>query len=219
MSQPCSICRDPQRDSINVSLLRDGTRSTARQFQVSRSALDRHKRHLVRADPASRPFEVVLTAQATTPLLARLDGLIQQCEGVLAQALAEKNLPGTTRVFKELRAYLEMKYKLESEQRRNREPSKDHPEQKSRTRDVLQRSPEEVYEDLETITLRLHIRASRRRLGEQAIIGEPSNLEYLRHQSAALNARIEQRALLEQSVGLARMLTCDDKRLVVKGNG
>jgi hypothetical protein len=36
----CSICQHPQRNSIDVSLVRDGTRCTARQFQVSRPADD-----------------------------------------------------------------------------------------------------------------------------------------------------------------------------------
>lgn len=46
MSPRCSICRHPKLDRINVSLLRDGTRSTVREFKISRSALDRHKHHL-----------------------------------------------------------------------------------------------------------------------------------------------------------------------------
>jgi hypothetical protein len=46
MLSRCSICRHPQRDLIDVSLLRDGTRAAARQYQVSRPALDRHTRHL-----------------------------------------------------------------------------------------------------------------------------------------------------------------------------
>jgi|GEM_PF-6401610 hypothetical protein len=34
MSSRCSICRHPLRASIDVSVLRDGTRVTAREFQV-----------------------------------------------------------------------------------------------------------------------------------------------------------------------------------------
>jgi hypothetical protein len=35
MSPRCSICLNPKLDLINVSLARDGTMSTARQFQIS----------------------------------------------------------------------------------------------------------------------------------------------------------------------------------------
>ena len=51
MSHRCSICRHPKLDSINVSLVRDGTRFTAREFQISRPALNRHKRHLTTSLP------------------------------------------------------------------------------------------------------------------------------------------------------------------------
>ena len=46
MPRRCTICHHPQHEEIAVSLFRDGTRATARQFQVSLPALDRHKRHL-----------------------------------------------------------------------------------------------------------------------------------------------------------------------------
>jgi len=43
MAPGCSICRHQQRALIDVSLLREGTRFTARQFQVSRpSAIYTH---------------------------------------------------------------------------------------------------------------------------------------------------------------------------------
>jgi hypothetical protein len=43
-SSRCSICRHPQHELIDVSVLRDRIRFAARQLQVSQPSLDRHKR-------------------------------------------------------------------------------------------------------------------------------------------------------------------------------
>ena len=81
MSRRCSICRHPQRDLINVSLLRDGTRFTARQFKVSRPALDRHKRHLPQTLAAADqvPEVAVSSDGATPPILSQLEVWIGHC--------------------------------------------------------------------------------------------------------------------------------------------
>jgi hypothetical protein len=96
-----------------------------------------------------------------------------------------------------------LKYKLESEERRHRELPKDRPEQKSLAGDGLQPPPENVHESLEAITLRVRIKLARRSLGEQAVIREPTNLQYLREEAEAVFGRIEQRELLRQSEPLA----------------
>ena len=131
MSPRCSICRHPERASIAVSLLRDGTRYTARQYQVSRSALDRHKRHLPQTVSACQAREVAPSSDGATSLLSQLDGMIRHCESALSQAQANKSFPGAMRAIKELRAYFELKCKLESEARKHRGLPKDRPEQKS----------------------------------------------------------------------------------------
>ncbi len=127
------------------------------------------------------------------------------CESALNQAQADKNFRGIIQTIKEQRAYLELKYKLRSEERRQRELPKDRAQQESGVSDDLQRPPEDVYASIQAITLRLRIRAQLRLLGEEAVISEPTNLEYLREQAAVFRARLEQRELLEQSIGLARI--------------
>src|SRR6266853_5194089 len=62
MPRRCTICHHSRHDEIAVSLFRDGTRTTARQFQVSRSALDRHKRHLPDRIVKAQQTEVVCEA-------------------------------------------------------------------------------------------------------------------------------------------------------------
>jgi hypothetical protein len=116
----CSICRHQQRDSINVSLLRDGTRFTARQFQISRPSLDRHKRHLLQPVPAADQIpEVAASVDGTTSIGSRVETLLRHCEKALSQAQASNNLPGVMRAIRELRAYLELQHKLETEERKN----------------------------------------------------------------------------------------------------
>jgi hypothetical protein len=124
MSSRCSICRHPQRDSIDVSVLRNGTRFTARQFQVSRPSLDRHKRHLPQTIAADQAREVAASSDGATLLLSRLEGLIRCCENALSQAQADKNLSGVMRAIRELRGYFELKCKLLAEERRNLPPVK-----------------------------------------------------------------------------------------------
>jgi hypothetical protein len=114
MSARCSICRHPLRDSINVSLLRDGTRSTARQFQVSRPAQHRHKRHMSLACAAPQAPEDVANGSAT-PLRSRIEGSIQCCENALSQAQVNKDFPGMMRAIRELRGCLGLLARLESE--------------------------------------------------------------------------------------------------------
>lgn len=125
MSSRCTICRHPQRDSIDVSVLRDGTRFTARQFQISRPALDRHKRHLPQNVVADQADEIPASSDGKTPLLSRLEVMIRHCESALSQAQANKNLPGGMRAIRELRGYFELKCKLQAEERKNVRPVRD----------------------------------------------------------------------------------------------
>jgi|ERR1700756_1412963 hypothetical protein len=125
MSARCSICRHPLRDSINVSLLRDGTRSTARQFQVSRPALDRHKRHVRTSVPIQARAAGVQTADfvarpdGTHSRLSELDVLMRRCEEALIQETASGDFGQVLRVIKELRSCLELRVKLEAQKSRD----------------------------------------------------------------------------------------------------
>jgi hypothetical protein len=136
MSSRCSICQHPRRDSIDVSLLRDGTRSTARQFQVSRPALDRHKRHLTRTVAAAHEFPKVSAAvEGASPTFLRLEALIRHCEEAVSEAGADKKLPAALRAIRELRAYLELKCKLESEAEKHERRAQEWHRQESRISD------------------------------------------------------------------------------------
>jgi len=134
-------------------------------------------------------------------------------DSALSQAQAERNFHGVIQAIKEQRAYLELKYKLESEERKHRGLLEDRPEQMSRASHGPELSREEILENLRVVTLRLNIKVAQRSFGEQPMTGEPTNLEYLQEKYAALSARLEQRELLRQSEPLAGILTCDDKKL------
>jgi hypothetical protein len=121
-----------------------------------------------------------------------------------------KNLSSALRAIRELRPCYELKYKLESEERKHRVLPKDGPAQKSGS--IGAQHPEDVYRSAQILTLRLHIRCSGRRLGEETIISKPDDLDYLQEQDAILSARLETRNLLIQSAGLARVPTCDGKK-------
>ena len=205
MSPRCSICRHPQRALIDVSVLRDGTRLTAREFRVSRPSLDRHKRHLSQIVAADQAQVFATRNDGAIPLLSRLDVMIRHCESALSQAQANRNFSCAMRAIRELRGYFELKCKLESDELKHRGLPKDFPEQKSRASDGLQRPTLDARDSLRATTLRIRVRLARRELGETAIITEPNNLEYLQEQYTALSARLEQRKLLKQSEGLARI--------------
>jgi hypothetical protein len=211
MSSRCSICRHPERASIDVSVLRDGTRLTARQFQVSRPSLDRHKRHLSQIVAADQAQVVATSNDGAIPLLSRLDIMIRHCESALSQAQANKNFPGAMRAIRELRAYFELKCKVESEERKHRWLPQDRPEQESRASESLQQPIQDARGMLAAATLRIRIRLARTELGETGIITEPNNLEYLQEQYTALSTRLEQRKLLRQSEGLGSIPTCNDR--------
>ena len=121
----CSICRHPLCDSINVSLRRDGTRSTAREFHVSRPALDRHIRHIWSSVPnqahstGDPGADVVARPDNPHSLLARLDVLMRRCEQALIQPTASGDFGQVLRVVKELRSCLELRVKLEAQKSRD----------------------------------------------------------------------------------------------------
>jgi len=125
MSARCSICRNPLRDSINVSLLRDGTRSTARVFQVSRPSLDRHKRHVrtsvpsqARATGGQTP-DVVAPPDDTRSPLSERDALMRRCEQALIQETGSSDFSQVLRAVKVLRSCLELRVKLEAQKGRD----------------------------------------------------------------------------------------------------
>ena len=112
MPRRCTICHHPQHEEIAVSLFRDGTRATARRFQVSLPALDRHKSHLPGTLAKAQHAEVVCEA---TSLLTRVESLMQESEKIAAAAKLEKNWPAATSALREARGCLELLGKLRGE--------------------------------------------------------------------------------------------------------
>lgn len=84
VARRCTICHHAQVDEINAALTRVGSRPAARQFQVSRAALDRHKKHLrgkVAFTPdalVERMLGLLRTAGKDTPALRELRTCLEQ---------------------------------------------------------------------------------------------------------------------------------------------
>jgi hypothetical protein len=112
MPRRCTICHHPHHEEIAVSLFRNGTRATARRFQVSRPALDRHKGHLPGTIVKAQQAELVCEA---TSLLTRVESLMQESENIAAAAKLEKNWPAATSALREARGCLELLGKLRGE--------------------------------------------------------------------------------------------------------
>jgi len=113
----CTICRHPQQQGIALSLMRDGTRDTARRFRVSRSALDRHKKHLpgtlVKAHEAQE-----LSKSAS--VLFQVKKLITEHRKTAARAKKDRQWAQATGALREVRSCLELLAKGELQQASDR---------------------------------------------------------------------------------------------------
>src|SRR5271168_3963606 len=83
---------------------------TAKRFGVSRSALDRHKKHL--------PSKLVqihagLEAAATSSILSQVQDLKSEFRGIASKALSARNYPAATAALREVRNCLEFQAKAE----------------------------------------------------------------------------------------------------------
>jgi hypothetical protein len=108
----CSICRHPRHDEINVSLLRIGTRPTARQFALSIPALDRHKKHLPK-QLASDPSAEIACEPST--LLERIERLMKESETIAEAAKREKDWAAATSALREARTCIELLARIRGE--------------------------------------------------------------------------------------------------------
>jgi hypothetical protein len=109
----------PQKEEIGFSLLRDGTRDAATRFGVSRSALDRHKRHL---PDVLVKAHVAQEVAASSSLLSQIKGLTDEFRTIAAKALAAQQWSAATAALREVRACMEFTSKLENG---SRQPSKE----------------------------------------------------------------------------------------------
>ena len=106
----CTICRHPQKRMIEDGLLRNvPLRKLALQTGTSAGALHRHKQHL--------PARLVKAQEAQTVsdadrLLAKIEQLIDEAEGVADSARKEKNWSVVMSALREVRSCAELLAKL-----------------------------------------------------------------------------------------------------------
>jgi hypothetical protein len=110
----CSICSHAQRAQIDACLVSNGSlRDIAGQFAVSRSALDRHKKHVPKALTLAKEAEEIAEAET---LLSQIQKLTRRAYGILDRA--EKSKPGVAlAAIREARSCLELLGKLSGELR------------------------------------------------------------------------------------------------------
>ncbi len=109
----CGICSHPERAAIDAALI-DGTslRSIAGQFGTTKSALDRHRKHIPAALTKAKQAEEVADA---TSLLSRVERLVSRCETICEKAMAKGEWTPAVSATRELRGCLELIGKLSGE--------------------------------------------------------------------------------------------------------
>lgn len=112
MPRRCTICHHPQHEDISISLFQDGTRATARRFQVSLPALDRHKAHLPRALVNARQANQVMDA---TSLLSRVEEVVNDARRITRQAEGKEELSTALAGLKTITHSLELFGRLKGE--------------------------------------------------------------------------------------------------------
>ena len=110
----CSICSHPERAAIDAALvsgqsLRD---IASGRNGTTRSALDRHRKHIPAALTKAKQAEEV--AEATT-LLSRVERLRSRCETLFDGASQAKKWAGAAAAVREMRGCLELIGKLSGE--------------------------------------------------------------------------------------------------------
>jgi hypothetical protein len=115
MPRRCTICYHPQHEEIAISLFRDGTRATARRFQVSLPALDRHKGHLPRTLVRAQQAQQIMDA---TSLLSRVEEVVNDARRITRQAEEKEELSTALAGLKTITHSLELFGKLKGELQR-----------------------------------------------------------------------------------------------------
>lgn len=109
----CGICSHPERAAIDAALV-DGTslRAIAGQYGTTKSALDRHRKHIPTALTKAKQAAEVADA---TSLLSRVERLVSRCETICEKAMAEGEWTPAVSATRELRGCLELIGKLSGE--------------------------------------------------------------------------------------------------------
>jgi len=201
MAMPCTICQHPQRTVIDVSLLRDGTRPTARQYGLSRSALDRHRRHVLRAVP-NEDCEAGAGNNEMQALLFKVDAMIRDCEQALAQAKTDRDSSALVKLMRELRANVAFKHRLLQWQERANGTEIGPGGTSAPGRE---QSPSgNLYDRIQILSLRIITDSMSSELGDRSPVPEPATLECLQERHAELGRRLECKELLRLSKGLGK---------------
>jgi hypothetical protein len=109
--KPCTICRHPERDGIETATL-GGTayRDIAQRYQLSKSAVGRHRKHL--PDILVEANDAAEVARADSAL-AKIVALHRRAEQILAGAERDGLLETALRAIREARSCLELIARLE----------------------------------------------------------------------------------------------------------
>lgn len=110
----CSICNHAERAEIDRALIESVPLRTieARHHGTTRSALDRHRKHIPAALTQARR---AIEASAADSLLSRVEKLLSRSERLLDQAEAAQEWTGAVAAAREIRSSLELLGKLRGE--------------------------------------------------------------------------------------------------------
>jgi len=115
MAQECSICTHSRRAEIDQAIARgDAHRAIAREFGVSRHALDRHKKNGHIAQQIAKAAEAKEIAQAEN-LLSKITTLQETADRILDQAERAGDLRAACAAIREVRGVLELMAKVTGE--------------------------------------------------------------------------------------------------------
>lgn len=108
----CTICSHARRAEIDACLVSNGSlRDISGQFDVSRSALDRHKKHVPKALALAKQAEEIAEAET---LLSQIQKLTKRAYGILDSA--EHSKPSVAlAAIREARSCLELLARLSGE--------------------------------------------------------------------------------------------------------
>lgn len=113
MPMTCKICAHKDRAAIDRAIVEnDSLRSIAKQYLVSASAVNRHKKHIPKAlTSAKRAAE----RTAANSLLNRVEKLVGRCERLLDSAEAAREWGAAASAAREIRGSIELLAKLGGE--------------------------------------------------------------------------------------------------------
>jgi hypothetical protein len=115
MPQTCSICKHPEKQAIEIALVRKIPMTRiAQQTGTGMYSIRRHAQHMAASVVLRAPHEVGQTVQAVS-LLDRVQGLMLEIRQIAEQAKKNKNWTSALGAMRELRGCLELLGKLSGE--------------------------------------------------------------------------------------------------------